>query len=163
MDPGRLAVDVGGGEPIAVPPPVLASWMQHMQIQADGEQALAGLIDALDTNQGPQQAQQSSLLNRSTGTRQRAEPLRRGLGSCRAPGPWALHRPRRSKHRANWLPSPRRPTPTARLQPKCGGAARNNSTSWRARFYVPENLNTALLGLILKEVEGVPAEVVRQL
>ena len=33
----------------------------------------------------------------------------------------------------------------------------------RGCFHVPEELNTALLGLILKKVAGVPAEVVRQL
>ena len=33
----------------------------------------------------------------------------------------------------------------------------------RGFFHVPEELNTALLGLILKKVAGVPAEVVRQL
>ena len=58
MDPGHLAIDVGGGEPIAVLPPVLAALMQLMQVLADGQQALAGRIDALDNNQGPQQAQQ---------------------------------------------------------------------------------------------------------
>ena len=30
MDPGHLAVDLEGGEPIAVPPPVLAALMQQM-------------------------------------------------------------------------------------------------------------------------------------
>ena len=58
MEPGHLAVDVGGGEPVAMPPPVLTALMQQMQILADGQQALAGHIDALDNDQGPQQAQQ---------------------------------------------------------------------------------------------------------
>ena len=58
MDPGHLAVDVGGGEPIAVPPPVLVALMQQVQVLEDGQQALAGRIDALDNNQGPPQAQQ---------------------------------------------------------------------------------------------------------
>ena len=57
MDRGLLAVDVGGVEPIAVPPSVLVALMQQMQLLADGQQALAGRIDALDNNQGPQHAQ----------------------------------------------------------------------------------------------------------
>ena len=54
MDPGHLAVDVGGAEPIAVLPPVLATLMQQMQVLEDGQQALAGRNDALDNKQGRQ-------------------------------------------------------------------------------------------------------------
>ena len=150
MDPGHLDVDIGGGEPIAVPPRVLAALMQQMQVLADGQQTLAGRIDALDNNQGPQQAQP-----------QRPPQPQHGYppaGGALAGGPWFL-----PGAGAAGVPPPAAEQAPGQLAAASAGAKANAKMAaelWRFRvgqpyfvargcFHVPEELNTALLGLIL--------------
>ena len=150
MDPGHLDVDIGGGEPIAVPPRVLAALMQQMQVLADGQQTLAGRIDALDNNQGPQQAQP-----------QRPPQPQHGYppaGGALAGGPWFL-----PGAGAAGVPPPAAEQAPGQLAAASAGAKANAKMAaelWRFRvgqpyfvargcFHVPEKLNTALLGLIL--------------
>ena len=155
MDPEYLAVDVGGGEPIAVPPPVLATLMQQMQVLADGQQALAGRIDSLDNNQGPQQAQQQ----------QPPQPEHGYVpaGGALAGGPWLL-----PGAGAVGVPPPAAQQASGQLATASAAAKANAKLAaerWRSHagqqcfvargcFYVPKELNTALLGLILKKAFG---------
>ena len=164
MDPGHLAVDLEGGEPIAVPPPVLAALMQQMQVLADGQQALAGRTDALDNNQGPQQAQQQQPPQVAA-----RAPARGGSpcgGAWLLPGAGAMGVPPPAAQQA--------PGQLAAASAAAKANAKMAAELWRSRagqqyfvargcFHVPEEVNTALLGLILKKVAGVSAEVVRQL